>query len=202
MSSSIIVALVLQYRYVIFVPLAIAEGTTVSFFAGVLSAIGVLDPFYAFIILVVGDIIPDTLWYQLGRHAHRRDLVTRFGHHIGMTPARLEFLLGLWRRRPVSTLILSKLAYGMGAPMLMSAGYARMPLGVYYGVAIAESCIKYSLLMLLGMSLYNSYESVLPYIHNAELAFTAAIILLLLVTWTASRRARSYLLEEAHTPEA
>jgi hypothetical protein len=53
--------------------------------------------------------------------------------------------------------------------------------------------------MVLGFSVYNSYETVLPYIHNAELLFTGTIILVLIFTWFASRRARRYLLEDAQT---
>jgi membrane protein DedA with SNARE-associated domain len=186
-----------QYPYAILIPLAIAEGTTVAFFVGVFIAMGILDPYLSMLILIIGDLIPDTLWYQLGRHAHRQNLVHRFGHHVGMTPARFQFVLDLWHRRPISTLILSKMAYGMGAPMLMTAGYARMRLRLYYTVSVLESFIKYGILMALGMALFESYTAALPYIKDAELLFTGTVIIVLIAAWFASRRVSQELMQEA-----
>jgi membrane protein DedA with SNARE-associated domain len=195
LSSSLIIALFLKYRYAIFIPLAIFEGTTVALIAGVLFAMGILDLVITYIILIIGDIIPDTLWYQIGRHAHRRDLIRRFGHHIGMTPERLDFLEYLWRRHPMTTIALSKLAYGISAPMLMTAGHARVPLKLYYGTAIPVSTIQYGIIMLIGMGAYRSYETAFPYIRDAGMLAAVMMVGVLVGTWYASRAARDKLLD-------
>ena len=56
-----------QYKYLILFPLAIIEGPIVTVIAGFLCSQAILEPFYVFPIIVIGDILGDSLYYGLGR---------------------------------------------------------------------------------------------------------------------------------------
>ena len=187
------VAQLIHYRYAIFIPVAIFEGTTVAFLSGVLVAAGVFNPWAAYSVLIVGDLIPDSLWYWIGRHMHKRDLVNRFGHHIGLTDKKLGFILNLWRRHPAKTVVLSKIAYGLGAPMLTAAGYAHVPWKRYYGTAVPVSAVQYGILMMLGAGAHKSYHALLPYVRGAGLLAAVFVIVILVVAAISSRKAHEML---------
>jgi membrane-associated protein len=179
-----------HFRYAIFIPLAIFEGTTVAFLSGVLVAAGVFNPWIAYSVLIVGDVIPDSIWYWAGRHIRERDLLNRFGHHIGLTESRLQFLLNLWRRHPSKAVVLSKIAYGMGAPMMTTAGYARIPWERYYGTAVPTSAVQYGILMFLGAVTHESYHAILPYVHRAGLLAAVFTVVILVLAAISSYKAR------------
>lgn len=192
-------AQLIHYRYAFFVPVAIFEGTTVAFLAGVLVGAGIFDPWIAYPVLIVGDLIPDSLWYWAGRHAHKRDLLNRFGRHVGITEQRLGFILNLWRKHPSKTVVLSKIAYGMGAPMLMSAGYARIPWKRYYGTAVPVSAIQYGILMMLGAGAHRSYHALLPYVRYTGFLAAIFVIVILVVAAVSSRKAHEMLVSGPET---
>ena len=183
-----------HFRYAIFIPLAIFEGTTVAFLSGVLVGVGVFNPWIAYSVLIVGDVIPDSIWYWAGRHIQKRDLLNRFGRHIGLTESRLQFLLNLWRKHPSKTVVLSKLAYGMGAPMMTAAGYAQVSWKRFYGTAVPTSAIQYGILMLLGAGAHTSYRAILPYVHRAGLLAAIFTIVILVIAALSSYKARQTLI--------
>lgn len=186
----------IHYRYAFFIPVAIFEGTTVAFLAGVLVAAGVFNPWAAYSILIIGDLIPDSIWYWAGRHMHKRDLLNRFGHHIGVTERRLGFLLNLWRKHPSKTVVLSKIAYGMGAPMLAAAGYARVSWKRYYGTCVPVSAVQYGILMMLGAGAHKSYHALLPYVRYTGFLAAIFVIVILVAAAISSRKAHEMLVSE------
>ncbi|HUO75589.1 MAG TPA: VTT domain-containing protein [Candidatus Paceibacterota bacterium] len=193
------VSQLIHYRYAFFIPVAIFEGTTVAFLSGVLVAAGVFNPWAAYSVLIIGDLIPDSIWYWAGRHMHKRDLLNRFGHHIGVTEQRLGFLLDLWRKHPSKTVVLSKIAYGMGAPMLTAAGYARISWKRFYGTAVPVSAVQYGILMMLGAGTHRTYRALLPYVRYTGFLAAVFIIVILVAAAISSKKARDMLVSGTQT---
>ncbi|HKI73364.1 MAG TPA: hypothetical protein VJ998_01885, partial [Pseudomonadales bacterium] len=123
-----VIALIIHYKYLILFPLATLEGPVVSLVAGLLSSLGYLEFLPAFAIILIGDLIPDVAYYFLGRHARNSASEGRFGRHLAFLARHGKLLEGLWLEHGRKTMLLSKLAYGISAPLLMSAGMTNMPL--------------------------------------------------------------------------
>ncbi len=124
--------LVLQYKYAIMLPLAIIEGPILSVIGGFLMHQGYLDFWPMYLTLMLGDLIGDTVWYAIGRHA-ARPFINRYGHKFGFTDERIAVVDGIFKRHKRKTLLISKLTTGFGlAPIvLMTAGSLGIGFGEY-----------------------------------------------------------------------
>lgn len=125
-------------------PLAVVEGPVVSVAAGVLSALGVLPLGPSFLVLVLADLVGDTLFYATGR----------FG--AGLLPRSLSVRL----RRQARVLrvpalgwrflVIGKLTHAVGALVLLGAGMARMPLPTFLLVNLLATLPKSAALLTFG----------------------------------------------------
>jgi membrane protein DedA with SNARE-associated domain len=61
-----VMAWILAYRYLVIIPGAIIEGPILSIICGLLIRLGVLGIVPTYLLLMLGDLIGDTLWYWGG----------------------------------------------------------------------------------------------------------------------------------------
>src|SRR3989338_9998595 len=123
MNFAHIVGLIIQYRYFILFPLAALEGPVVAFAVGFLVSLGYFNPLLSYSILLLGDLIPDSICYYIGRHGERRALISRYGLKIGITEERFAVIKHLWHEHGFKTMFFSKLAYGFSTIFLIAAGF-------------------------------------------------------------------------------
>ena len=67
-----VLALIFEYRYVAIFALAFIEGPVVSLILGFLVAGGSFELIPTVGALVLGDLVPDTLYYYVGRFGHSK----------------------------------------------------------------------------------------------------------------------------------
>lgn len=179
MNLETIIQLLIHYRYLILFPLAAFEGPIVAFVVGILVAAGYFNPFVAYVILLFGDIIPDSIYYFIGRHGERKTFVSRYGAKVGITEERFGVIKKLWHQHGFKTMFVSKLAYGLSTPFLVAAGFAGIPAKKFYEYALPVTIAQYAILMALGFYFGNSYALIAQYIQNAQLIIAAAFIILI-----------------------
>lgn len=190
-----VIALIIQYKYLILFPLATIEGPIVCLVAGLLSSLGYLEFAAAFVIVLAGDLIPDIAYFYVGRHAGNRAAEGRLGKHLAFLARHARFLEGLWRDHGRKTMLLSKLAYGLSAPLLMSAGMTRMPLRRYIAYVMPVAIAKCAAIMALGYFLVQSYINATQYLRNAGILFAVLLVLLIAGYIFIAVRARRGILE-------
>ena len=171
-----IMQLLLTYRYAVLFPLAAIEGPIVSFIVGFLISLGYFNPFVAYIILIFGDFIPDSLLYMFGKHAARKSFIDRYGKRFGITERHFNVIARLWHEHSLKTMFFSKLAYGLSTPFLISAGLAHMPSRKFYTAAIPITMFQYAVLMTLGYYFGNSYTIFGKYLQNAEIIIAVVVV--------------------------
>ena len=171
--------LIITYRYWVLLPLAFFEGPIVALFAGFLVSFGYFNFLLTYCILILGDFLPDIVYYFLGRYGNRRNLVAKYGKYFGVKKNTEEFMTHLWHNHAGKTMFLSKLAYGLSTPFLISAGLVRMPFKRFMRYAVPISIFQYGLLLFLGYHFGNSYQLLGSYVQYAELALAALAIALL-----------------------
>ncbi len=176
MDATHLTQLLIEYRYWILFPLACFEGPLVSIIVGFLSAGGFFNPFIAYVILVFGDILPDTGCYFVGRWGHKASFIAKYASKIGITGDHFGVIEGLWRKHPGKTMWTSKLAYGLSTPFLISAGLVGMSLQKFIFYALPITLAQYALLMALGYFFGGSYTLISGALSGTETAIAAVII--------------------------
>jgi len=155
-----ITQLVMQYRYWILFPLAFMEGPILAFVLGSLSALGYFSILPSFVILLIGDLVPDTAYYLLGRYGERKTFISRYAKKIGIDAEHFEAVRRLWSKHPAKTTFLTKFAYGLSTPLLVSAGVIGMPLHRFLRYTVSISIIQYGVLLALGYNFGRSFALV------------------------------------------
>ncbi len=151
-----LVELLLYYKYLIILPLSIIEGPIVTLICGFLVAQKILNPFVLILVVMIGDVIGDTIAYSLGRFGGA-PLLNRFGGVIGATKEKLEEARGKFHSSRKRTIILSKLIHGVGIAGLITAGSFRIPYFEYMVIALGTTLFQSSILLVLGMVFGHAY---------------------------------------------
>ena len=190
-----VIALIIHYKYLILLPLATLEGPAVSLIAGLLVSLGYLEPVPSFCIVLVGDIVPDLTYYYIGRQARNRPFLGRFSKHLAFLSRHLKMLETLWLEHGRKTMFVSKLAYGLSAPLLMSAGLTNMPVKRYIAYVVPIAVFKCAAIMALGYLLVESYMRAAKYIQGAGLMFAGLVVMIVVGYVFIAFRARRTILE-------
>ena len=164
-----------HYKYLLLFPLAIIEGPMIMVIAGFLVTLGFLDAFIVYIIIVLGDIIGDSLAYLLGRFGDR--IIHTYGPLIGITPNRVEQAKKYYLSRQTKAVVLSKLIHGIGIAGLVTAGTLKIPYLRYIRSCILVSLPQAFVLLIIGLFFGNAYVQIERY-FNAYAATISATVLL------------------------
>ena len=140
----------IHYRYWILIPLALLEGPIVAFVTGTLSSLGYFNPFVAFWIFVVKDMVVDGLYYALGRIAGDRPFVTRLLMRAHVTGEELQRVRSLWDRHGWRTMFVGKLSFGLAPIFLAVAGIVALPAATFFRYAVGVALVQYVVLLALG----------------------------------------------------
>ncbi len=171
-----VLTLIEQYRYLIIFPLACIEGPLLAFVTGSLVALGYFDPFILLLVLVLGDIVPDGIYYLLGRYGKKKSLVERVGPKLGITPERFELVRELWFNHTFKTMAITKYAYGLSIPLLISSGLVNLPFRRFWMSSIPLSFLQYGLLMALGYFFGSSFLLVQDTLLRVQMGIAALAV--------------------------
>lgn len=168
MSVESITPLIIEYRYWLLVPLTFIEGPIVGFITGGLSRLGYFDPFIAFSIFIVRDVLVDAVWYAVGYYGGRTRLAGWFLKKIKVTPEHLHGVRKLWDTRPFRTMFISKLSYGIAQIFLAVAGIVGMPFSAYFRYGLAVALVEYGGLFILGYVIGGAFGSLASILSNIQ----------------------------------
>ncbi|MCX6716336.1 MAG: VTT domain-containing protein [Candidatus Taylorbacteria bacterium] len=173
-----IIALIEHYKYFILFPLAAYEGPVISLVVGFLVFLGYLNFIPAYIILLFGDIIPDTIYYYIGRYGNKDGrLLNKYGAKWPTLKKHFHLVESLWRDHPFKSMFLGKLAYSLSIPFLISAGMVKMPYKKFITCAIPVTIFQYAVIMGIGYYLGNSYAAAEKYITYAGIGVAVVAVI-------------------------
>jgi membrane protein DedA with SNARE-associated domain len=178
MTSAALIQLIIEYRYLILIPLSFIEGPIVAFFAGTLASLGYFNIYVLGIFFLVRDVVVDLLCYYLGRYLGKKAFVHRFLHRIHIREEDIENTKKLWHRHPGKTMFFSKLSYGVAAGFIVVAGMVEMPLRKFLFWGFMVAVMHYGTLLALGyffgVSLGGSIETIFT---NVQYVILGLVIL-------------------------
>lgn len=195
MVSGSILNFLIRHTYLAILPIAIIEGPVLSVVLGFLIHGGYLLFYPAYALMILGDFLPDTFYYYIGRRGKKKELLEKYAFKFESVSANYPILEKLWHTHPKKTMIMVKLAYGISIPFLISAGLAKVPYRLYIGMAMLVTTIQYGSLMFLGYSLGNAYEPALQYVRYAGILWALILLIFVSIYISISRYAKKELSE-------
>lgn len=175
------IPLLKQYGYFILFPLAAIEGPAISLLVGFLIYLGYFHFLPAYGVLILGDLIPDTIYYYIGRFGNRKKITEKYGKNFKLLHQNFGLIEKLWHDHGRKTMFFSKLAYGLSTPFLMSAGLVGMPLGRFVAYALPVTLFQYAVFLTLGFLLGHSYQLAAPYIKYVGITIGVFLLVLILI---------------------
>ncbi len=124
-SFASIFSLLFAYRYFALFVIMVVEGPIITVIGGFLSSVGALNLYVTFAVVVIGDVVGDSIYYALGRWG-RWGFIDRWGHYVGITRERVEKIERHFDKHSGKTLVLGKLTHAIGSIILFAAGVSRM----------------------------------------------------------------------------
>lgn len=174
-----IIDLLYSYKYVLLFPLAIVEGPVLAVIAGFLCANKFLNLFTVYPIIVLGDLVGDTLYYMLGRFGVPESLKGLF-KKSGVKPTNIDVARSYFNVNHIKAISLSKITLGIGFAGIYFAGNAKIPYKKFIRVCLFTSALQYVVYLSIGMLFGSAYKKISHYIDflTALIIVTALTIIL------------------------
>ena len=148
-----------QFKYPLVFLATLIEGPLLMIACGFLLHLHIFSLALLLLILILGDLTADIIWYYIGRFL-LEPFLKKHGHFLSITPERLAQAKELFRRYHVKILFISKITVGFGLAlaMLMAAGAMRIPFRTYFIINLIGEIILVVVLLTIGYffgALYN-----------------------------------------------
>lgn len=166
---------------------AIIEGPVVTVLSTALARQGLLPLVPLAVILLLGDLVGDLLHYALGRRGLAR-MPRTWRRWLGLGPARVLQLTRHFGQHGGKTLMLAKLTHSVGAPVLVAAGMARMPLVRFLGWNTLATIPKTAALMVLGWFAGDAWRQIETWLGRWTWLFLIAVAAALAIWWIRRKR--------------
>jgi len=178
-----------SYGLWLLAPVAILEGPIVTVIAGYMAHLGVFNPVAAFVIVVLADLVGDSLLYGFGRRGIGW-LSPRWRSRLGLTDSRLTHMAEHFRVQGGRTLVIAKLTHSLGVVALIAAGVSRMRFGPFLWYNLVATLPKSLFFLIIGYSLGYAYNRVNAYIFWLSLV-PVVIFAILGLRWVLNRRGKA-----------
>lgn len=194
-SLSEILHILEQYKYWIIFPIAIFEGPIMVIITGFLTYLGILNGYIAYVMVVMADIIGDSLYYSIGRLWRSSTRVKKIGYFLGYDDKSEEFLEEHFRKHKMKTFFIAKIAHGVGGTVQIASGIARVGYPEFLWYSVVGTIPKVLALFLIGFYVGQSYIKINSYLHYIAL-ITIGLAFLVLIYFIISKKLKKSLLEE------
>jgi len=171
MSAAIyhLLPLIRHYRYEIIFPIVIFEGPMITVISGFLASIGVVNAVFTYALLVVGDMVGDSLYYAAGRYWFNANFVKKIARFFGYSENVEKMLEEHFHKHTGKSLLFGKLSYGLGAVVQITAGVARVNFSEFLFFQMLGTLPKTLILFLIGYYAGNSYVKINTYLSSLAL---------------------------------
>ena len=194
MDHSLLIELLHTYKYWVLFPLALLEGPFLALVSGFFVSEGYFTFLPAYLILIVGNAVPDALYYFLGRYSRGSRLESFAARKIGLTKDRVKAVEHLWEKHTFKLMFLSKWALGITAPLLLLGGFSNITFKKYFFAAAVVSFVNYSILLTVGFYAGQSYALIAKYIEYGGILIAVTAVVAVLVYLRLMGRARQRML--------
>ena len=169
-----IIQLLLTYKYAILIPLSIIEGPIVSVVAGFLTTQGVLNLLLVFLIMIIGDIIGDGIFYFIGYKGKK------LFHYFKINEEKIEKAKIYFQENHNKAIAASKIMWGIGTAGLIAAGALHVPYKRYFKTCALYSFGQSFIMIILGIFFGQAYIIIGKYFNYYSALVSILVIAFLL----------------------
>lgn len=157
--------------------------------------------FIAYSILILGDVIPDSIYYLVGKYSRGNYLMCGFSKKCSLILGDINAVRKIWLNHPKKLMALIKLAYGLSIPFLISAGFTKIPYRKFIKSVLFISILESGIIMTLGFLLGQSYRLGEEYLKYTFILFTTILLLFIVFHTSFAKYARRkiFRMEEEET---
>jgi membrane protein DedA with SNARE-associated domain len=193
-SPSELLSLLGQYKYWVIFPIAVVEGPIIMIISGFLVNLGVLNAFIAYSVLVVADVLGDTVYYFIGRYWRKTFWVKKLMSFFGYDETTELYLEEHFRKHKFRTFLIGKFTHGIGGMIEIASGIAGMRFWEYLFISFVTTMPKALVLVSIGYYAGIYYEKINGYFQN--FAFITIGAVLIFVFFTVSKKLKADLLSK------
>jgi len=170
--------------YFIIFLLMFFEGPIVAYLASILAAWGYLNIWIIFIIYILGNQIPDIVYYFLGRFA-RKGFIERIICKFGLNEERMLWLEKIIKKHSIKTMLLIKFVPIFSLPGILISGFIKMSLTKFFWINLVINFILAVIFCSLGFYSGTAINYLpgdikkIQYILPAVLLFVGALYLII-----------------------
>ncbi len=174
-----LISLLLQYRYVLIVPIAVVGGPPFSILLGFIVRFSTLTFIPTYLCIMLGELVGDVGWYWIG-HRFGERFIRRFGKYVSITDKHVDVVKKMFERHHMKILTISKLTTGLGfAPIvLFTAGMSRVSFKKYIEINALWQFIWSLALLGVGYFFGNIYIEVGNDFQRVEVVVAFVVIFL------------------------
>ncbi len=194
-SPNEILSILEHYKYFLIFPIAIIEGPIIIIITGFLVFLGYLNAYVALCVLVVADVIGDSMYYLIGRFWKRSNWIRRGAKFLGYNEKSESFLEEHFRNHKGKTFLLAKVSHGVGGAVQVSSGIAGVAYSEFLKFSILGTIPKVLVLFFIGFYAGNSYQKI-DNILNYIAQITLSLAVLLVIYFLIARYAKNYLVKK------
>lgn len=177
-----LIVLLETYKYLMLIPLAIIEGPIISVIAGFLVTMNIFNPWIVYLIIIMGDLVGDTMYYSIGRFGQKM-LLKRFEKFFGITEKKYNEAKEFFNIHRIKTVVLSKIIHGVGFTGLIVAGSMKVSYVKYILLCLITTLFQAALFLIIGILFGHAYVQIGKYLDYfaASTVIIAFFVLLFFV---------------------
>jgi len=161
--------------FIIFIAMCV-EGPVTTAASGFASALGYFDPWVIFFISLMGDLVPDTIYYFIGWFS-QASFLSRAENYFGISQERKQKIEDLLKRNFRKTMIALKLAPFLPMPAFMLVGYLKFSFWKFTKYSAAVTVPKALIFLLIGYFFGQMY-GINQYVRYAEIFILLSAIII------------------------
>lgn len=172
--------------YIIMFLLMCIEGPNIATASGFAASLGYFNPWIVFFLSILGDLIPDSTYYFIGRFSPI-NLIDKIGEIFKFKKTSTENIRKFLKNEPIKTIIAIKFTPIITVPSFIIIGSTKIRYIKFISVCVVMTLIKSSVFVSIGyyfgrLYLFNKY---LEY-GNILLFFIPPIIIIIFIIYRLS----------------
>ncbi|MEQ1561439.1 MAG: VTT domain-containing protein [Nitrospira sp.] len=169
-----------HYRYWIIFPIAVFEGPIIIIISGFLVSLGILNGFIAYAILLVADMIGDSMYYCIGRYGSKTKWFKKLGKFVGYNENGEKYLENHFRTHKVKTFLIAKISHGLGGSVQVASGIAGVSYKEFFWLSLLGTAPKTLFLLFVGIYMGSYYERIDGYLHYIAVFVISIVVVIAL----------------------
>ena len=181
-----------HYKYFLIFPIAIFEGPIIIIITGFLVFLGYLNGLVAYSVIVVADVIGDSMYYGIGKFWKRSPFMKKWAKYLGYDESSEAFLEEHFKNHKGKTFLLAKISHGVGGAVQVSSGIAGVKYKDFLFYSFVGTVPKALILFFVGYYAGSSYMKIDNYFDFVA-KITLTLAALLVFYFVTKKYAKKYL---------